>query len=423
MLYEDPNKNIDAPSEDIDQLVAKLVGMKFEKLINDARSNYRSWMVNGYFTEIYLAGKLLELLQAVSQDGGAYIDPYERYQVVLICASKHTSEEKEQRLARYANLNKDIDWKSITGRAKVLALAMHRSAVIATLVVGDRLWEESKIIAKKNNLISQGAIAQTTLYVKSVHESIRQLLRAIRHATYLKVAGLPTILLTEGGAISYFPKVELYDEVIDSAVECLQLTGIFIPVVQKTITEQRNPFMLYAFTRDLTLLFGEIEKTGKILTEKQVRECVAEFARTIELKERAVVWMTNLVESEYVKKQLSRPFAQKIIAALNADRLGHGSISKILQERVARSTPRVRSEAAQVLHQVIEVADATVAGVRINTVSNLIVWDDQNNLDLDATVIALKQSKLLSDDYAFTNKDKLQLNELAEIIKSVRSFS
>lgn len=422
MLYDDP-KNIEIESVDIDPIVATLVNTEFTALMKQVRADYRTWRTNGYFVEVYLAGKMLEFIKTICENGGEYVDPYQRYDIITICADpKKKPADIKKTLDTYVKLCADIDWGAVIDRAKTLKNALDRSAAVATIVIGDRLWEEYRIVAKKQNLISQNAIGQSVVYVKSVNETLRQLLRALRHATFLKITGLPTVLLTESGVKSYFPKVEVYDQVVDGAIECLNLTGIFIPVVQKTITEQRNPFMLYAFTQDLVLIFEAISKYGSKLTEEILRLEAGDYARVQELKDRTIIWMENLIASEYTKKQLSRPFAQKILTALNNGSLGRGSISKVLQERVAKSSPKVRREAAQVLQEVINQSTATVLGVRLSAVANAIIWDDKNQYDQTATLVNMQASQLLPQNTTITNKDQLQLKELALIVSAMRSF-
>lgn len=426
MLYTE-QKNINPADIDVDAFMSHLVNDSFASLIEEARRDYTLWRSVGYYTESYLADKIFELLDVIVGKQKDALDPIERNQVLLICAdANHTSAEKSKRLSRFAELEKDIDWASVSKRAAILAKALHRSAVVATIVVGDRMWEEYQIITRKFKVTDQNTIAQTALYVNSVNASLLLLNRALDHAMYLKMTDKPAIMLTRGHIKSAFPKIELFDEVVDSAVECLKYVGIFIAVVQKTISEQRNPYMLNDFTQDLVLMFNLIEKKGGPLTEKQVRDGVAEYSRDQELRERTVIWMQTYLTFDYIQKQLERPFAKKISDALKDGNLGRGKIIKLLKDNVSKSSRRTKVEAAFILDEIIKnTSGVTIAGVPVSTVRSYIVFtgDASDEVDHAKTAQLLRDVKLLPEDKVFTNKDQLQLKELAGIMRLTQSFS
>lgn len=398
----------------INLLIGQIVSQDESELLKNVRDHYRDWEQNLILIENYFITQLREIVEQVSENVDD-ISPISRYYIVLSMAKKMPNAEFENILKKYVKKTKDnFNLTSLQKRALIIIKGMHRSAMIYGLQWSDRIIEESKIIKHKFDIGNKDLLRAHYQSILLVHDTLRMYINQVEHVERIS-GGFEDIAVVS----REMPSTEVFEDLTSATIELFKLEGIFVPVVIKTLKDQENPYQLIIYAKDLLILYGLLQEKGAQLSEKQIRDRVAEEVRNDDLMDRFHNWLITMSEYNVKNNELNTPFAKKITNSLPS--LGSGKIIEALKSRVSLLSDSQKTRAKYAISLVFSESKQAIGGLYIGNwflfISSL---KNQLGNNINQLVLEMRKRGILASE--ISEKDLFKIKELYQIIVFVEGL-
>lgn len=402
--------------ENLNSLVGKIIQSNLDLLIKEVRANYSIWEEQLMYIESYLYIQLRELVEQVVTDIDN-VSPIGRYQILLAIASVKPDDEIKKILKRYGKqLRTKVNPRDFQDRAKLIAKAMHRSALIYSMQWADRVIEESKIIAHKLDLNNKDVLRAHYQGILLVHDTLRMYLNQVEHAEIVSHEFEDKEVLARE-----MPSANIFNEIVEATVELFKTEGIFVPVVIKTLQDQENPYQLIIYAKDLLILYDLFQTYGPKLTEQKIRDRVAEEVRNDDLMDRFNNWLVYMAKLTVKREEFATPFAKKLKESLGRG-IGTGKIIAALKARSAALTPNQKESVRYIVGQTMLEETTLIAGLAVGSWYLYLSgnFEKTGSDNLPDLINYLKKNGILVNE--LSDRDRIKLKEITEILIFIRSL-
>ncbi len=330
--------------EEIDQMAGEVLSISDEKFLTLLKSDYQRAAKFVPELESYLANEINFILSE-NKENLDFVSPYEKYELIKKLSVSKAEKNKE-----------------LSGKSKIIIKGLERSAMIATKSAADRAIESFSIIKSRYDLKNKDIIAAKSKKSLFVYDTMRELLATLAYIEAVTVGFTKMSRIKKDALVS----VEVIEGIVNTTIELFKEEGIFIPVVMKTLDEQKNPYILIQYAQDLVIIFDVIQERREKTTELDIRRKVADEARHEDLVDRTNKWIMILAEIEAAKEELATPLAKKISSYLEKGLLGSGKLYDTLKQRYDQTTKLQKARIRFIIYRLITTNSTSSKNSNIN---------------------------------------------------------